>query len=180
MGIEILKQRHTLVHRSKVHLDKNGTNGSAREHLTCALEDAFLCALHVDLQNIDCGYPMGPAKVVNRVRLDFDRLAGVRLSPQQRMCDARGSNIELGLRNSIRERQRSRMKPLIVQRTAKRLVCGRKGLKRPYIGMWIEPSVGLRRLPHVGSHVKDCFWVGDQTALMLIRVPGGDPKGLFR
>lgn len=95
------------------------------------------------------------------------------------MCDALRSNIELRLRNSIGERQRSRMKPLIPQRTAKRLVRGGKGLKRPYVRVRIEPSVGLRRLPHVGSHVKDCFWVGDQTALMLIRVPGGNPEGLF-
>lgn len=81
MRIEISKQRHSLVYRPEIHLNEHGPNRSAREHLSCALEDALFRTFHVDLQNIDIGYPMRPAKVINRVCLNFDCLAGVRLSP---------------------------------------------------------------------------------------------------
>ena len=97
MSVQIPEHRHTVIHGAKIYLDEDRANGTAREHVFCAPEHAVLSAFDIYLQNIDIGDAVFAAKMVKRVSLDLDCLAGIRLSAEERIGDAYRPDVELGL-----------------------------------------------------------------------------------
>src|ERR1700733_6600434 len=131
LRVKVPEQRHALVDRPEVHLNENGLDGPTGKHLSCALEYPLLSAFHIHLQDVDGGYPALPAKMVNRIGLNFDRLAGIRLSAKKGIRNALCPDVEFSGCNPIGKSQLHRVELRITYRAAKILVRRRKRLKRP-------------------------------------------------